>query len=50
MQELHSLLPPRSVAVHCRSSTTRCPQAVWGCIAGLPVLGSDRLLGRVPRP
>ena len=35
LQELHCPLPPGSEAVHCRSHTVHCPQAVRQCIAGV---------------
>ena len=41
---------PHCLRAVCRSSTAHCPQAVWQCIARVPFLGSDRLLGRTPRP
>ena len=39
LQELHCPLPQGNAAVCCRSSTARCPQVVWRCIAAVPLPG-----------
>ena len=40
-------LPPGSEAVHCRSSTAHCPQAVRQCIAGVALPTAPRQCGSV---
>ena len=45
LQEFHCPLPPGSVAVHCRSCTAHCPQAVRQCIAGVPLPTAPRQCG-----
>ena len=42
LQELHCPPPPGSEAVHCRSCTARCPQAVGQCIAGVALSTAPR--------
>ena len=37
LQEFHCPLPLSGVAVHDKSCTARCPQAVWQCGAGVPL-------------
>ena len=49
MQELHCPLPPGSEAVHCRSSTAHCPQAVRQCIAGVALPTAPRQCGSALR-
>ena len=36
--------------MHCRICNAHCPKAPRHWIAGVPFLGSDRLLGRTPHP
>ena len=45
LQELHRPLPPGSVAVHNRSSTAHCPQAVRQCIVGVALPTAPRQCG-----
>ena len=42
LQELQCPLPPGSEAVHCRSCTAHCPQAVRQCIEGVALSTAPR--------
>ena len=44
-QELHCLLPPCNVALHCMSFTNHCRQAVRQCRAGVPLPVAPRRCG-----
>ena len=45
LHQFHFPRPPGGVAVHCRSSTTQCPQALWQCIAGVALPTTPKQCG-----
>ena len=47
LQEFHCPPPPGGVAVHCRSCTDHCPEAVRQCIAGIALPTAPRQRGSV---